>query len=145
MSNVRDRKSRIEMSNDTMCVRYRTIIGFSYSTILYQSYLDDEMRKIITRWRLSSHKLKIETGRYTAPKTSMVNRTCKICGVLENEEHAIYKCKAHRFIREKYKNKIDFEHINLEKLFNPVSVCEATKLAKFLKKIEKNMEELDMF
>ena len=143
-SNIRNRKERVEISDQTMCMRYRTIIGFSYPSILYQSCLDDEMRKIITRWRLSSHKLKIETGRYTVPKTQMIERICKICGVIEDECHAIYKCDAHRLIREKFKNKLDFEHVDLQKLLNPTSIIDASNLGKFLTKIEKNMEELDM-
>ena len=126
------------------CVRYRTIIGFSYPSILYQSCLDDEMRKTITWWRLSSHKLRIETERYTIPKTLVTSRLCKICGVIEDEHHAIYICNAHRLTREKFKNKIDFEHDNLTKLLNLGSVDDATYLAKFLTEIEKNMEKLDM-
>ena len=144
ISNIRDRKSRIEVADQTMCVRYRTLIGFSYAPILYQSCLDDELRKVITRWRLSSHKLKIETGRYTVPKTLLVNRKCKMCGVIEDEQHAIYECDAHRLIRDKFKNQLDLEHVNLPNLFNPITVSDATILAKYLTKIEKNMEDLDM-
>ena len=127
-----------------MCVRYRTLIGSSYASTLYQSCLDDELRKVISRWRLSSHKLKIETGRYTVPKNLLVNRTCKMCGVIEDKQHAIYRCDAHRLIRDKFKNQLDFEHVNLPNLLNPITVSDATILAKFLTKIEKNMEDLDM-
>ena len=127
-----------------MCIRYRTLIGFSYSNILYQSNLDDEVRKTITRWRLSSHKLRIETGRYTVPKTLIAERKCRICKILEDENHSIYKCIAHRLIRDQFIDKLDLIHINLKRLLNPTSIAEAVNLSRYLSKIEKNMEDLDM-
>ena len=142
--NIDERKLRIENSEQTMNMRYKTIIGFSYPYILYNSCLDDEKRTIITRWRLSSHKLHIETGRYTKPKTSIENRICKICLVIENEHHAIYKCKANRMIREKFKNKLDLQTENIRSFLNPETVEKAVYLASFLLQIEKNMEDLSM-
>ena len=143
-SNINERKTRIETSEQTMCERYRTKIGLSHCPTLYNSCLDDEKRTVITRWRLSSHKLKIETGRYTKPKTEVEYRLCKICFVVEDEHHAIYTCKAHRIIREKYKNNLKLENDNIRKLLNPTTIIEATYLAMFLKEIEMNMSELDM-
>ena len=119
------------------------MIGFCHNTTLYNSCLEDSKRTTITRWRLSSHKLKIETGRYTKPKTEPEKRLCKICKIVEDEYHAIYICSAHRLIREKYKNTLDFE-ANIQHLLNPTTVDDARKLAMFLSEIETNMKDLEM-
>ena len=42
------------------------------------------------RFRVGSHLLPIETGRWT--RTLRENRLCTACGVLGDERHAIYQC-----------------------------------------------------
>ena len=50
----------------------------------------DHVGKCMTKFRLGSHKLKIETGRwYRQPREA---RLCATCGVLGDEQHAIYNC-----------------------------------------------------
>ena len=44
----------------------------------------------IIRFRLGSHLLPIETGRWT--RTMRENRLCSVCGVLGDERHVIYHC-----------------------------------------------------
>ena len=73
------------------------------------TFADDRFRAAITRWRLSNHKLKIETGRYNG--TPRKNRKCYTCNADENEEHAVFVCPIFGYIRtnfkqiiEKYKN-----------------------------------------
>ena len=142
--NITERRLRLQISESTMVIRYRWIIGSTYRHMLYKSCLDDIKRTTITRWRLSSHKLRIETGQYTIPKTNLENPICKVCSIIEDEEHSIYRCRAHNTIREKYSHRLNFENTNLLNFFNPKSVVIANYLAKFLKEIEKNMEDLDM-
>ena len=50
-------------------------------------------RKTISKFRLSDHKLEIETGRYHIPKKATEQRLCKSCGVTEDEIHCIITCK----------------------------------------------------
>ena len=141
--NTTERRTRVETSEQSMCVRYRTMIGTNFSETLYNSCLDDTKRTTITRWRLSSHKLKIETGRYTRPITERENRLCDVCRVIEDERHAIYDCSVHRIIREKYKNILKLEDANLQRLLNPTSINEAINLGKFLNEIDENLKELE--
>ena len=141
--NINERRQRINTSDQTMCIRYRQLIGLNYCSTLYTTCLDDTKRTIITRWRLSSHKLKIEKGRYTKPITKEEDRLCKICDVREDEIHAIYSCKAHRLIRDKYRNILNLQ-ADFSDLMNPRSTAEAIHLATFLLEIEENMEYLDM-
>jgi hypothetical protein len=49
----------------------------------FENYLhilsDFNRRKSFTKFRISNHKLKIETGRYSKPITPLENRICKKC------------------------------------------------------------------
>ena len=144
ISNLNNRKSNIQLSDQTMNVRYRSMIGFTSPAILYDSCLDDKLRTIITRWRLSSHKLRIETGRYTNPKILRVNRLCKICAIIEDEHHAIYHCRAHTTIRRNYQKDLDLQNDDIASLLNPLTISNAISLAAFLNEIENNMKVLDM-
>ena len=67
--NISIRNNTVTTSDNTMCARYVQLIGMKFASTLYDSNSMDSKRKIKTRWRLSNHKLKIETGRYTKPKT----------------------------------------------------------------------------
>ena len=142
--NFNERKNRIETSEQSMNIRYKNIIGFEFCPTLYHSCLDDAKRKIITRWRLSSHKLRIETGRYSRPFIERENRLCRLCNVMEDEIHAVFDCDAHRLIREKYKEILKLEDRNIKELFNPRDINSAKSLAAFLEEIEENMENLEM-
>ena len=67
------------------------------SSFNYQVYLDklqaDKFRKSLCRLRLASHRLEIETGRWTKPiKTPLEDRKCKLCGRLEDEYHFVFEC-----------------------------------------------------
>ena len=138
------RKTRISNSDESMCARYRSICGTEHCSILYQSCIDDTKRKIITRWRLSSHQLRIETGRYNRPYTERENRVCQVCDIVEDEIHAIYDCRAHNPIRNRYINTINFTSRDITQLFNPSNTDEMLNLAAFLNDIETNMKNLEM-
>ena len=97
---------------------------------------------IITQWRLSCHKLKIETGRYHKPYIERKNRVCNICNILE-DEHALFFCRAHKSIRRNHKSTIEkFETIN--QMLNPESLHDLILTSNYLRDIEKNMEALNM-
>ena len=51
-------------------------------------------RRDFTKLRISCHQLKIETGRYSKPKTPIEDRLCTLCsmGVIENENHMLLEC-----------------------------------------------------
>ena len=50
----------------------------------------DKVGKAITKFRLGSHKLKIETGRWQ--RIPRDERLCGTCHVLGDERHCIYDC-----------------------------------------------------
>ena len=55
---------------------------------------DYSLRKIMSRFRLSSHNLQIEIGRHLKPKQLLHERLCKQCNlnVIESEEHFLLYC-----------------------------------------------------
>ncbi len=68
---------------------------------MYEKYLDFhtdfKKRRLITKMRISSHRLEIELGRYqskTAGKLRPEERICKLCnlGEVEDEKHALMNC-----------------------------------------------------
>lgn len=63
---------------------------------------NEKHRKELTRFRLSSHSLEIETGRYNNIERS--NRICKLCtqNVVESEYHFLLCCTAYSDLRKDY-------------------------------------------
>lgn len=69
----------------------------------YLSYIPDKKYQIaLTKLRLSSHDLAIETGRYTNIDRQL--RICRKCnmGFIENEYHFLLVCTNYRDLRQKY-------------------------------------------
>ena len=51
-------------------------------------------RHFLSRFRTSSHQLRVETGRWTFPKTNLEDRICLYCdsGAVDTELHCITQC-----------------------------------------------------
>ena len=78
----------------------------------YLSYIKNpNMRKILTKLRISCHDLRIETGRHTKPhKTPIDQRTCMMCdsGAVEDEYHFITSCTLYVDKLKKLKEDLSF-------------------------------------
>ena len=67
----------------------------------FEAYLMElhniDPRKAIVRFRLSSHSLRLETGRYLKPKLDVQKRICIYCdkGEVDDEIHLITPCTFH--------------------------------------------------
>ena len=60
-------------------------------------------RKNLTKLRISAHNLAIETGRYTKPqKTPIEKRTCFHCNKVEDEHHFIFDCELYATERNNF-------------------------------------------
>ena len=105
---------------------------FSSKSCIYTSFLNDDLRGIITRWRLSNHNLKIETGRYKGiPRNE---RICDSCETLEDEQHAVFVCVRYNEIRQRYENLLNKMN-DIKLLLNP-SFVDCYETASLLKDIE---------
>ena len=96
-----------------------------------QQYIPDNLRISFTRLRLSSHRLRIELGRWS--NTPRDARLCN-CGSVQDEEH-ILKCVENEGILRNFT--YDDAHLGLEQLF---SKCKDTKHLNLLQKLMKNIE-----
>ena len=97
---------------------YCTIVNVKNKSPIYTNYVNDTNRATITRWRLSNHKLLIETGRYKIPYVEQIDRKCHQCDVLEDETQAIYNCPLLDSIRTKYRRLLH-KYDNVKLLLNP--------------------------
>ena len=71
---------------------------------MYKQYIVPEYQRIVySRFRLSSHNLKIETGRWS--RIQRENRTCACThGGVQDEEHVIMCCTKLNELRARYPN-----------------------------------------
>lgn len=87
---------------------------------------------------MSSHRLHIESGRWTKPIRTPINeRTCQICNLLEDEFHFIIECPLYSELRTKYISSRYTNRPNMFKfleLINSENKTIITKLGIFLEK-----------
>ena len=80
-----------------------------------EEYLDTirdyEQRRLFTKFRISNHKLAIETGRYGKQKIQADQRLCIFCNnnETETEEHMLLHCPCYSSLRDHFMNKITGE------------------------------------
>ena len=142
-ADIRQRLSKVDSSDKTMDLRYKELTNLRYCKPLYSSMINDLDRITVTRWRLSSHKLFVETARYQQPKIRREDRKCSICTILEDEHHALFICQAHYFIRLKYEDFLK-KSKTVNDILNPTTSEEIKLSAEYIREIEKNMEKLKM-
>ena len=89
--------SRIE--NSTRASFYNVFTNFGFSDFLKHVNVK-KYRIALTRLLVSSHRLNIETGRWSnIPRNE---RLCSICNKLEDEYHFLFECKLYDELRVKY-------------------------------------------
>ena len=134
-----NRKHTILNSNAKMIEYYRNTIGTD-NTCLYNSLIPDYFRYITSRWRLSNHKLKIETLRYDNNNEIPRNmRICNLCLCVEDEKHVIFNCPRFRIPRMNF---IDIlrKNCSIQKFLNP-GIDDVMVTASFLHAIEKIIDD----
>ena len=126
--------------NDTGKLRFYSKICTSFDLKQYLSFdLPKFNRSLITKIRISTHQLAIETGRYMKPPLPVPERFCKNCkNKVEDEKHFILYCPLYKNLRNKYiineESQSDSDEIYLIfRILNPVNVTDAKKLCIFLK------------
>ena len=105
--------------------------------------MPEHKRIVITRWRLSNHRLRIETGRYEVPSLAQHLRLCFHCATLEDENHAIFICPLYETIRTIYIQYLN-NYPSIEKVFNPSNMQDAICLGNFLMEIESCRRDLGL-
>ena len=99
----------------------------TYRTFKQKIYLENYLisvknpatRREFTKLRISAHRLRIELGRYTRPKTLVEDRKCELCkSDIENEMHFVLDCSLYKTEREALFKEL--EAFTVFKSLNPV-------------------------
>ena len=138
---VAERERKINESQASMCVYYRELDLMKKAEI-YSSMLYDYYRITLTRWRLSNHNLKIETGRYTRPYTERKDRICTMCSSIEDEHHVVFSCPRYDDVRANHTQLLEQSSTIMEILNPRYNLLKDT--ANFLRAIENKRDELNL-
>ncbi len=103
---------------------YRTLKSNYELEDYLQSVRDTKQRRILTKYRLSEHRLAIETGRHRKSWLPREQRVCVHCETGEIETHFLLHCHKYRSIRNIYFNKLT----NFIKNFTSISETDQIKI-----------------
>ena len=131
---IETRNDALRQSLSTKRALYCKINPQLESPELYKNNDIKEFQRIqVTRYRLSSHNLKVETGRWS--RIDRENRTCS-CehGGIQDEEHVTSVCGLTTELRERYR----INDLQFEDLFTDL---EDERLCAFFYELSKNFEK----
>lgn len=99
-------------------ILYKHVVDHFCLQVYLKKPIHVKYRKLITRLRLSSHDLKIETGRY-----DNLTRDCRQCescnlNVIEDEFNFLLLCPSLRCLRDKYIKKYYSRKPSVYKLYS---------------------------
>ena len=137
-TDMESREQRIRESTNSMC-RYYHNMNFQKKSCIYNSMTNDHYRYIISRWRLSNHDLRIETGRYTKPITPREERNCDTCNTIEDEHHVIFDCPKYDTVRNGHETILSCNAIST---FLDCSYTNIRETASILHEIERFRKEM---
>ena len=94
--------STIQSQNDGCKLRFYKQFKSDFSREPYLDHISNyHLRKILTKFRCSDHRLEIEVGRHKGIQTEQ--RICKLCrGAIESEIHFLTECPLYNASRRKY-------------------------------------------
>ena len=99
----------------------------------------EKFRFVLSRIRMSSHKLHIEAGRWHKPQSISLNeRKCLNCNNIEDEFHFILECTRYNEIRRKYIKKYFWRRPNIPKFIELMKTTNTSiirNLASYVKRL----------
>ena len=92
-----------DIANNRVLTLYKNYI-LSFDFEHYLKVLPNKLRVALSRLRLSSHQLRIETGRYSQNIVDRAQRMCTFCNKsdIEDEYHFVLMCPVYSILRQKY-------------------------------------------
>ena len=128
-------KNEIQTATTTQCQRYKELTDLTHNDAVYNRFLREDKRMLITKWRFSSHDLHIETGRYTSPITPRHERTCKSCpDSIEDEDHVLFHCPLYNTVRMKNRD-LFLRLASTHDMLNPTNIEDANLVGNVLLQI----------
>ena len=107
-------RDRVRASTKSKFITYRDInVDMSIHEIYHKHtvneiFIPEYMRVSFTRMRLSSHRLRIETGRWG--RVPRHNRLCA-CGLVQDERHVIMACPYTQHLRDMLHKQVIFPNV----------------------------------
>ena len=93
-------KKRLSSEEGMKKLRTYKLIKQTFGIEPYLEHLvDKDLRRCLSFFRISTHKLRIERGRYYGEKPE--ERLCDSCNIIENEIHFLCKCNKYVSLRKK--------------------------------------------
>ena len=128
--------NKVRQSHSTKRETYKNINPTLRSPSIYKGkFIPEYLRIAFIRFRLSSHRLRIETGRWSRIPREL--RLC-VCGDdIQNEEHVLLKCPMTNDIRKLY----NISHTSIVSFFSDINIdnsAKASLIYKTLKIFEKS-------
>ena len=119
--------------------------GFGYEK--YLDMLSSDLRFYISRFRLSAHPLRIQSGRYARNAIPRNERYCLCCQTTNIDDifHFIFVCSCYRDLRESYINNYYYHtpsRFKLTELFKSSSMCILQNLSKYIKRALKKRSNI---
>ena len=100
----------------------------------------------MSRLRLSSHRLAVESGRWHKPlPIPFIERKCTICNVLQDEFHIVIKCNLFKDLRNRYISRYFWLHPNYLKFTQLLATHSEADIRKLSIFVFKAFERLDTF
>lgn len=90
----------------------------------------NKFRISLSRLRLSSHRLYIETGRWQQPSIPIDERKCIFCNCLEDEYHFIIQCRQYRELRKQFLPSRFWKHPSMYKFIELINSNNETLIKK---------------
>ena len=125
-------KDRIQSSESTRRKVYYQMNPSLSKCVLYltNSGIPEHARAAATQMRLSSHKLRIETGRWA--RIERENRLCP-CGEVQDEQHVLLHCPLTDDLRKQFQYVSNFQSISEFFVFDDVSITK--QLSSYCEKV----------
>ena len=122
-------------NNSSKCILYKHLIDNVSIQFYLTKCIPGKCVKLLTKFRLSAHQLRIEQGRYTG--TARQDRLCEFCNLneIEDEYHFILICPLYKNLRSIYIKKYYWSHASMFKLIQLLSMKnrkQLCNLGKFL-------------
>ena len=139
---TKDKLDSNKINDDTKLKVFSNVLQFGNIPQYLKLNVPKEVKSNITKLRTSTHKLHIETGRYTRPKTPRNERTCNFCSQIETESHFLLFCVKYKSQRLKLAKAFNIndeeicleDHENLLRIIlNPKNKSQATELYKYIR------------
>ena len=93
-----------EINSSSRCRLYKELKQVFTPESYLSVRMDKKLRSSYTKFRLNSHKLLVERGRWMKPKLQYEMRKCTLCDSedIEDEYHVTLLCQQFKDLRTKY-------------------------------------------